>query len=124
MSRPPIANIEWHVADIPSIDHIGRWEERRLLYAGKVQSGFTHEEARAVCERLDALITSKSPLDEPIKKAKATWVTAGPRRGASAAQKREGGEGVRLWVEDLVGLLGLIEVGVGELHPWAATVGH
>ena len=68
--------------------YIGRWEERRLLYAGKVQSGFTHEEARAVCERLDALITSKSPLDEPIKKAKATWVTAGPRRGASTAQKK------------------------------------
>ena len=31
---------------------------------------------------------------------------------------------MRLWVEDLVGLLGLIEVGVDELHPWAATVGH
>ncbi|MCA1408383.1 DNA ligase D [Ensifer sp. IC3342] len=37
-------------------------------------------------------------------------------------QKREGGEGVRLWVDDLPGLLGLIEIGVVELHPWAATV--
>jgi bifunctional non-homologous end joining protein LigD len=37
-------------------------------------------------------------------------------------QKREGGEGVRLWVDDLAGLLGLIEIGAIELHPWAATV--
>jgi bifunctional non-homologous end joining protein LigD len=37
-------------------------------------------------------------------------------------QKREGGEGVRLWVDDLAGLLGLVEIGAIELHPWAATV--
>lgn len=37
-------------------------------------------------------------------------------------EKREGGEGVRLWVDDLAGLLGLVEIGVVELHPWAATV--
>jgi bifunctional non-homologous end joining protein LigD len=37
-------------------------------------------------------------------------------------QKREGGEGVRLWVDDLDGLLGLVEMGVVELHPWNATI--
>lgn len=37
-------------------------------------------------------------------------------------EKREGGEGVRLWVDDLAGLLGLVEIGAVELHPWAATV--
>jgi bifunctional non-homologous end joining protein LigD len=37
-------------------------------------------------------------------------------------QKREGGEGVRLWVDDLAGLLGLVEIGAVELHPWAATI--
>ncbi len=38
-------------------------------------------------------------------------------------EKRDGGEGVRLWVDDLQGLLGLVEaVGAVELHPWAATV--
>lgn len=37
-------------------------------------------------------------------------------------EKREGGEGVRLWVDDLPGLLGLVEMGAVELHPWAATV--
>jgi bifunctional non-homologous end joining protein LigD len=34
--------------------------------------------------------------------------------------KREGGEGTRLWVDDLEGLLGLVEIGVVELHPWNA----
>ncbi|THK34016.1 DNA ligase D [Ensifer sp. MPMI2T] len=37
-------------------------------------------------------------------------------------EKREGGEGVRVWVDDLAGLLGLVEIGAVELHPWAATV--
>ncbi|GFE82460.1 hypothetical protein GCM10011487_44600 [Steroidobacter agaridevorans] len=36
--------------------------------------------------------------------------------------KRSGGEGTRLWVEDLDGLLGLTEIGVVELHPWNCTV--
>jgi len=206
--------------------YIGRWEDGRLLYAGKVQSGYTYEEARAVREQLDPLITGKSPLDEPIKKPKATWVApqieaeveygavtddgllrepvfkalredlqprpAAARPGRSGGvprenilqllpdavvpskdelaaywrkvakralpylanrplklvrhtrgttfyhkgrlppvpesvhqlriEKREGGEGVRLWVDDLAGLLGLVEIGAIELHPWAATV--
>jgi bifunctional non-homologous end joining protein LigD len=37
-------------------------------------------------------------------------------------QKREGGEGIRLWVDDLEGLLGLVEMGAVELHPWNSTV--
>jgi bifunctional non-homologous end joining protein LigD len=37
-------------------------------------------------------------------------------------QKREGDEGVRLWVDSLEGLLGLVDIGVIELHPWVATV--
>ena len=206
--------------------YIGRWEDGRLLYAGKVQSGYTYEEARAVRERLDPLITGKSALDEPVKKPKAIWVAPqieaeveygavtddgllrepvfktlredlqpGPvaarlrrsggvprenilqllpdavvpskdelaaywRKVAKRAlpylanrplklvrhtrgttfyhkgrlppvpeavhqlriEKREGGEGVRLWVDDLAGLLGLVEIGAVELHPWAATV--
>jgi bifunctional non-homologous end joining protein LigD len=206
--------------------YIGRWEDGRLLYAGKVQSGYTYEEARAVRERLDPLITGKSPLAVPVKKPKATWVAAQmeaeveyssitedgllrepvfkalredlqPQRAARKTkrsggvprenilqllpdatvpgkeelaaywrtvakralpylarrplklvrhsrgmtfyhkgrlppvpesvhqlriEKREGGEGVRLWVDDLAGLLGLVEMGVVELHPWAATV--
>jgi bifunctional non-homologous end joining protein LigD len=37
-------------------------------------------------------------------------------------EKREGGEGTRLWVDSLEGLLGLIEIGAVELHPWNSTV--
>jgi bifunctional non-homologous end joining protein LigD len=36
--------------------------------------------------------------------------------------KREGGEGVCLGVDDLEGLLGPAEIGIVEVHPWAATV--
>jgi bifunctional non-homologous end joining protein LigD len=36
--------------------------------------------------------------------------------------KREGGEGVRLWVDSVDGLLGLVAMGAVELHPWNATV--
>jgi bifunctional non-homologous end joining protein LigD len=37
-------------------------------------------------------------------------------------KKREGGTGVRLWVDSLEGLLGLVEIGAIELHTWNATV--
>jgi bifunctional non-homologous end joining protein LigD len=37
-------------------------------------------------------------------------------------EKREGGEGVRVWVDSLAGLLGLVKMDVVEMHPWAATV--
>jgi bifunctional non-homologous end joining protein LigD len=36
-------------------------------------------------------------------------------------EKREG-EGTRLWVDDLAGLLGLVEIGVVELHAWNGRV--
>jgi bifunctional non-homologous end joining protein LigD len=37
-------------------------------------------------------------------------------------RKREGGDGVRLWVDDLDGLIGLVAMDAIELHPWNATV--
>ncbi|MBV8911646.1 MAG: DNA ligase D, partial [Acetobacteraceae bacterium] len=37
-------------------------------------------------------------------------------------EKREGGEGVRVWVDSVDGLLGLVAMDAIELHPWAATV--
>jgi hypothetical protein len=36
--------------------------------------------------------------------------------------KSDGTRGVRVWVDDLDGLLGLVEMGVIEVHPWGATV--
>lgn len=37
-------------------------------------------------------------------------------------ERREGGEGIRLWIDSLEGLLGLVDIGVVEIHPWGATV--
>ena len=37
-------------------------------------------------------------------------------------RKREGGEGIRLWVDSLDGLLGLVAIDAVELHPWNSTV--
>lgn len=37
-------------------------------------------------------------------------------------EKRESGGGVRVWVDDVDGLLGLVAMDAVELHPWAATV--
>jgi bifunctional non-homologous end joining protein LigD len=215
--------------------YVGRREGDRLLYAGKVRSGFTEAEARDLRERLDPFIRKDTPLSEPVKKPKATWVepvieaevaystltennllreavfkgvredreapparpvartpvrTAGARhriavprenilqllpeavppskeelaaywaktwkralphlarrplklvryvRGTTfyhkgplpqvsdavhrlTIEKREGGEGTRLWVDDLAGLLRLVEIGAVELHPWNARV--
>ncbi len=234
--------------------YVGRRSGGRLVYAGKLRSGYTDATARRLRETLDPLIRRASPLSHPIRKPKATWVEpkldaevefsgvtedcllreavfkglredladgrqpepqdaprvraprlapqgaadrrdrvwrradAKPhigvpreiilqllpdavvpskdelarywRRVASRAlaylggrplklvrhthrttfyhrgplppvpptvhqlriRKREGGEGVRLWVDDLAGLLGLVEIGAVELHPWAATL--
>jgi bifunctional non-homologous end joining protein LigD len=54
--------------------YVGRREGDRLLYAGKVRSGYTEAVARDLRERLDPLIRKDPPLSEPIKKPKATWV--------------------------------------------------
>jgi bifunctional non-homologous end joining protein LigD len=54
--------------------YVGRREGDRLLYAGKVRSGYTEAVARDLRERLDPFIRKDSPLSEPVNKPKATWV--------------------------------------------------
>src|SRR3954469_1279256 len=214
--------------------YVGRRQNGKLLYAGKVRTGYTETTARELRGRLDPLIRKSSPLDMAVKKPKATWVeptltievqygaltddgllreavfkgfrddlavrkvkaprlvpsVAGrPKLGVPRAnilqllpdavapskeeladywtrawkkalphlghrplklvrhvhgttfyhkgplpkdipaavhqlviQKREGGQGTRLWVDSLDGFLGLVEIGAVELHPWNATV--
>ena len=214
--------------------YVGRREGGKLIYAGKVRTGYTEATARELREKLDPLIRKQSPLSIPVKKPKATWVepevsaeveygaltddgllreavfkgirddldmprVKAPRLVPSSAgrqrvgvprenilqllpeavvpskdelasywsrvwkkalphlghrplklvrhvhgttfyhkgplpkdipgavhrlriQKREGGEGTRLWIDDLDGFLGLVEIGAVELHPWNATV--
>src|SRR3954453_5933324 len=214
--------------------YVGRCERGKLLYAGKVRSGYTETNARELRERLDPLIRSTSPLDLAVRKPKATWVEPhleieveygaltddgllreavfkgfrddlklpklkAPRLAPSSrpaphvrvprenilqllpdavvpskqqlaaywtrvwkkalphlghrplklvrhvhgttfyhkgplpkqipravhqlrVEKREGGQGTRLWVDSLEGLLGLVQIGAVELHPWNAYV--
>src|ERR1041385_2441032 len=214
--------------------YVGRRDGGKLVYAGKVRTGYTETAARELRERLDPLIRKKSPLSVAVKKPKATWVepevqieveygaltddgllreavfkgfrddlklprlkapslipsssyrsslgvprenilqllpdAVVPSKEELAAywtrvwkkalphlghrplklvrhvhgttfyhkgplpkhiptavhqlrvQKREGGEGTRLWVDHLQGFLGLVEIGVVELHPWNALV--
>lgn len=220
-----------HPRKIASL-YVGRREGKKLVYAGKVRSGYTETLARELREKLDPLIRKQSPLSVPIKKPKATWVepdvdaeieygaltddglfreavfkglrddlkpplksgrvgSAGtrsqavgvprenilqllpdavapskeelisywkrvwkralphlghrplklvrhvhgttfyhkgplPKEISSAVHqlkihKREGGVGTRLWVDSLDGLLGLVEIGAVELHPWNSS---
>lgn len=214
--------------------YVGRRENGKLVYAGKVRTGYTETTARELRERLDPLIRKTSPLSIAVKKPKATWVepevdaeveygaltddrmlregvfkgirddrklprikapriapsrhrrphigvskdnilqllpdAVVPSKGELAdywkrvwkkalphlgqrplklvrhvhgttfyhkgklpknipkavhqlhVEKREGGQGTRLWIDDLEGFLGLVEIGAVELHPWNATV--
>jgi bifunctional non-homologous end joining protein LigD len=214
--------------------YVGRCEHKKLVYAGKVRTGYTEASARELRERLDPLIRRTTPLSVAVKKPKATWVepdvkaeveygaltddgllreavfkgmrddlelpevraprlapssTDRPRIGVPREnilqllpdavtpskdelaaywtrvcnkalphlghrplklvrhvhgttfyhkgnlpknipeavhrlriEKREGGAGTRLWVDSLEGLLGLVEIGAVELHPWNAKV--
>lgn len=207
--------------------YLGRYEDGRLLYGGKAQTGFKTEQLYELREKLDPYIRATSPLAEPIDKPKATWVepklcaeveyssvtthgrlrapvykglredlsdTAPVHRRRTRStrvkrenilqllpdaappdwndlarywqrahrdalthlarrplklvrhvggetfyhkgplpevppavhqlkiRKREGGEGTRVWVDDLSGLLGLLDMDVVEVHPWNATV--
>jgi bifunctional non-homologous end joining protein LigD len=212
--------------------YVGRQDDGRTLYAGKVGTGYTHAVAQEVRERLDPLIVRRSPLSVAVNRPKATWVepvvqaeveyggltddgllreavfkglrddllppetvaVPKPRRthkphvgvprenilqllpdavvpskeelrsywgrvwkralpylerrplkfvrhvhGTTfyhmgplpeipsavhqlTIEKREGGQGTRLWVDTLDGFLGLVDIGAVELHPWNATV--
>jgi bifunctional non-homologous end joining protein LigD len=233
---PIVAFVEKLGAKPPKIAslYVGRREGGRLVYAGKVRTGYTEATARELRERLDPLIRKQSPLSVPVKKPKATWVepdvsaeveygaltddgllreavfkgvrddlempkVKAPRLAPSAVgrphggvprenilqllpdaivpskdelaaywkrvwkvalphlghrplklvrhvhgttfyhkgalprdipeavhqlriEKREGGQGTRLWIDDLEGFLGLVGIGAVELHPWNAKV--
>jgi bifunctional non-homologous end joining protein LigD len=71
---------------------------------------------------------ARRPLKLVLHRRGTTYYHKGPLPPVPASvgqlriEKREGGEGVRLWIDDLEGLLGLVEMGAVELHPWGATV--
>ncbi|MCF6117151.1 DNA ligase D [Mesorhizobium muleiense] len=92
----------------PSKDELGRyWEkvaDRALVYLRR-------RPLKLVRHALGATFYHKGPLPKIPSAVQQLHI-----------QKREGGEGVRVWVDDLAGLLGLVEMDAVELHPWNATV--
>lgn len=54
--------------------HIGRWEGKRLLYGGKVGTGFSDQVAHTLRETLNILIRPTSPLSSEVPKPKPVWV--------------------------------------------------
>jgi bifunctional non-homologous end joining protein LigD len=57
--------------------YVGRREGDRLLYAGKVRSGFTEAEARDLRERLDPFIRTDTPLLRASQEAEGNLGRAG-----------------------------------------------
>jgi bifunctional non-homologous end joining protein LigD len=60
----------WRIASL----YVGRREGDKLLYAGKVQTGYTHAVAEEMREALDPYIRNSLPLSVPVDKPKATWL--------------------------------------------------
>lgn len=54
--------------------YVGRWEGKRLVYGGKVGTGFSNRMLHTLRETLDPLIRPTSPLSVDVRKPKATWV--------------------------------------------------
>jgi bifunctional non-homologous end joining protein LigD len=54
--------------------YLGRRKENGLLYAGKVESGFTPSLQRLLEERAKGLATGTQPLTKNISKPKARWL--------------------------------------------------
>jgi bifunctional non-homologous end joining protein LigD len=83
----------WRKVAADALDHLGRRPLKLVRHVGRTT--FYH----------------KGPLP-PVPKAVHQL----------RIEKSTGGEGIRLWVDNLEGLLGLLEIDVVELHPWGATV--
>ena len=53
--------------------YLGRREKRVLVYAGKVGTGFSHDQSRKMREKLENFVTNH-PAIPKLKKPKARWV--------------------------------------------------
>jgi bifunctional non-homologous end joining protein LigD len=91
----------------------------------------THAELKAHWRKVGAQALrhlARRPLTLVRHVAGTTFYHMGPLPPLPAAvhalkmRKADGKEGIRLWVDSVAGLLGLVEIGVVEVHPWAATI--
>ena len=53
---------------------LGRREGKKLVYAGKVGTGFSVRTAQTVRERLQPLVRTSAPLAKPLVKKDTIWV--------------------------------------------------
>ena len=53
---------------------LARWEGDKLVYAGRVGTGWDYRTAREIRNTLAPLARRTSPLAKPIKKKDTTWV--------------------------------------------------
>jgi bifunctional non-homologous end joining protein LigD len=54
--------------------YLGKQEGKDLVYMGKVGTGWTRTVSSQIRKQLDAVVSPKSKLTQPIRKPKATWV--------------------------------------------------
>jgi bifunctional non-homologous end joining protein LigD len=72
--------------------YLGREERRKLVYAGKLERGFTDEDKTHILKLLANLETRKQPIAAPRKFPKARWVK--PRVLVDAEFRGKTGEGL------------------------------
>jgi bifunctional non-homologous end joining protein LigD len=54
--------------------YLGRREGRDLIYAGKVETGFTDKQVKHLIERAQRLVTRTQPFKKKIAKRKGRWL--------------------------------------------------
>ena len=54
--------------------YLGKREGNKLVYLGKVGTGWSRSTSSQIRKQLDTVISSKSKLSRPIRKPKAVWV--------------------------------------------------
>jgi bifunctional non-homologous end joining protein LigD len=54
--------------------YLGRKERSKIVYAGRLERGFTEADKRHILEQLERLKTKKQPIEAPRKFPKAQWV--------------------------------------------------
>jgi bifunctional non-homologous end joining protein LigD len=54
--------------------YLGRNDDGQLVYAGKLETGFSEEDKKNLMARLRPLVTKKQPINAPRSFPKARWV--------------------------------------------------
>jgi bifunctional non-homologous end joining protein LigD len=72
--------------------YLGRKERSKIVYAGKLERGFTDTDKKHILKQLEKLKTKTQPIETPRKFPKATWVK--PRMMVDAEYRAKTGQGL------------------------------